>query len=191
MNTPQVDSSTQREPPPLASTPSAGASVWKAIAALAENRAIGMGNRIPWHLPEDFRWFKATTMGGTLVMGRKTFESIGRPLPGRRTVVLSRSGWRPGYAEVVTVPSLEALRDLPPHGDLFICGGAQIYEQALPLCAELLLTRVKRTVEGDAFFPAFEHLFQLAEVVRDTAEFTIERWTRRFLSDAREPRPQA
>ncbi len=149
---------------------------WKAIAAISANRAIGFKNRIPWHLPEDFRWFKETTLGNTLVMGRRTFESIGRPLPGRRSVVLSRSSFE--SAGVIAVSSLDALDGLPPHGTLFICGGAEVYQQALPRCSELLLTRVKRTVEGDAFFPVFEHLFDLAEVVRDTAEFTIERWRR-------------
>jgi len=153
------------------------APIWKAIVAFAENRAIGFRNRIPWHLPEDFRWFKQTTLGNTLVMGRKTYESIGRPLPGRRTVVLSRASFR---AEgVLTASSLEALESLPPQGIVFVCGGAQVYEQALPRCSELLLTRVKRTVEGDAFFPPFEHLFERVEIVRDTPEFTIERWRRR------------
>ncbi len=143
---------------------------------MAENRAIGLRNAIPWHLPEDFRWFKETTLGGTLVMGRKTFESIGRPLPGRTTVVLSRSGFRD--ARVRSAASLDDIVpwDLPP--PVFICGGARIYEAALPRCSELLLTRVKRTVEGDAFFPPFEHLFDLAEVLRDTPEFSIERWRR-------------
>lgn len=153
---------------------------WKAIAAIAHNRAIGHQNKIPWHLPEDFRWFKETTLGNTLVMGRKTFESIGRPLPGRRTVVLSRSAFQ--HPGVTSIPDLESLNGLPAHGTLFICGGAQVYEQALPRCAELLLTRVKRTVEGDAFFPPFEHLFERAEVIRDTPEFTIERWRRRCAS---------
>lgn len=147
---------------------------WKAIAAMAMNRAIGMGNRIPWHLPEDFRWFKQTTLGHTLVMGRRTFESIGRALPGRRTVVLSRAGFH--HDEVITIPSLDLLPTLPPQGIVFICGGAQIYRQALPSCAELLLTRVKTSVEGDAFLPPFEHLFEPVEILRDTPEFTIERW---------------
>lgn len=147
---------------------------------MAENRVIGAGSRIPWHLPEDFRWFKATTLGGTLVMGRRTFESIGRPLPGRLTVVLSRSP-DPGRfpAEVRVVPSLEVLDTLALPRPVFICGGAEVYGQALPRCAELLLTRVKRRAEGDVLFPPFEHLFDLAEILRDTGDFTIERWVRR------------
>lgn len=150
---------------------------WRAIVAMAENRVIGDGARIPWHLPEDFRWFKETTMGGTLVMGRKTFESIGRPLPGRTTVVLSRRGFHdPRVRAATDLADLEAL-DLP--APVFICGGAQVYESALPRCAELLLTRVKRQVDGDTLFPPFEHLFDFTETIRDTPDFTIERWRRK------------
>lgn len=150
---------------------------WRAIVAMAVNRVIGDGHRIPWHLPEDFRWFKETTMGGTLVMGRKTFESIGRPLPGRTTLVLSRSGFRdPRVRTAADLGDLEAM-DLPR--PVFICGGAHVYEAALPRCAELLLTRVKRTVDGDTVFPPFEHLFEFVETIRDSPDFTIERWRNR------------
>ena len=141
------------------------------------NRAIGSGNQIPWHLPEDFKWFKATTTGHIIVMGRKTFESIGKPLPNRETIVLSRSAF--SFPGVKTVHSLEGLPAMVAHRKVFICGGAQIYEQALPLCSELLLTLVKREVEGDAFFPRFEDQFDLAEEIRDTPEFKILRYRRR------------
>ncbi len=148
-----------------------------AIAAMSENRVIGDGNRIPWHLPEDFKFFKATTMGHVLVMGRKTFESIGRPLPGRETLVLSRSGFvQPG---VRTITSLDALPALVGDGPIFICGGAEIYRQTLPLCSELFLTHVKRVVEGDAFFPPFEHLFEPVETLQENADFRIVRYRRR------------
>ena len=150
---------------------------FKAIAAMSLNRVIGNGNQIPWHLPEDFKWFKATTTGHVIVMGRKTFESIGRPLPNRETIVLSRSAFSfPG------VKTISSLKELPsPTGDqrVFICGGAQIYEQALPLCCELFLTLVKREVDGDAFFPKFEDRFELAEEIRDTPEFKILRYQAR------------
>lgn len=150
---------------------------WTAIAALADNRVIGSGNRIPWHLPEDFRWFKSTTMGGTLVMGRRTYESIGRPLPGRTTVVLSRSGFHDD--RVLTLPSLDAVAERPDLPQpVFICGGAEIYQQALDRCATLLLTRVHAQPEGDAFFPEFEPAFRREAVLRETPEFTIERWGR-------------
>ncbi len=144
--------------------------VYKAIAAMSENRVIGNGNQIPWHLPEDFKWFKQMTTGNVIVMGRKTFESIGRPLPNRTTVVLSRSGFL--YPGVQTIQSLEELPDQADR-EVYICGGAQIYEQTLPLCSDLYLTLVKRVVQGDAFFPNFEETFTLKEVLRETPEFKI------------------
>ena len=146
----------------------------KAIAAMSENRVIGRENRIPWRLPEDFRWFKEKTMGSTLVMGRKTFLSIGRPLPGRKTVVVTQGSF--------TAPGVQILHDLnglnqwPGTGDIFICGGAEIYSQTLSWCSELFLTRVLRVVEGDTFFPKFEHCFQLAGLLHQTPEFQIEHW---------------
>ena len=123
---------------------------FKAIAAMSLNRVIGDGNKIPWHLPEDFKWFKQTTTGHVLVMGRKTFGSIGRPLPNRETMVLSRSDFQ--HPGVKTIRSLEELPPLVGQRQVFICGGAQIYEQLLPQCAELLLTLVQREVQGDTFF---------------------------------------
>jgi len=150
---------------------------FKAIAAMSLNRVIGNGNQIPWHLPEDFKWFKATTIGHVIVMGRKTFESIGKPLPNRETIVLSRSAW--SHPGVKTISSLDDLPVLVAGRQAFICGGAQIYEQALPLCSELFLTLVKREVAGDAFFPKFEDQFELAEEIRDTPEFKILRYRRR------------
>ncbi len=150
-----------------------------AIAAMSVNRVIGNGNQIPWHLPEDFKFFKATTMGHVLVMGRKTFESIGRPLPGRETIVLSRSGF--ARSGVKTIAGLNELAPLIDDRKFFICGGADIYRQALPLCSELFLTHVKRTVEGDACFPPFESEFQAVETLQDNSEFRIVRYRRRSL----------
>jgi dihydrofolate reductase len=180
---------------------------FKAIAAMSENRVIGRGNQIPWHLPEDFKWFKQMTTGHIVVMGRKTFESLGRPLPNRTTIVLSRS--RFSYPGVQTVSDLNELSEFatrrdsspllpspglaatlsPPDGerdgvkggsetmvpkrDIFICGGAQVYAQTLPLCSDLYLTLVKRVVEGDAFFPPFEGRFELVEEILNRLEFKI------------------
>ena len=135
------------------------------------NRVIGAGNKIPWHLPEDFKWFKQMTTGNVVVMGRKTFESIGKPLPNRETIVLSRGGF--SYPGVKTISSLEELPPLVSNRKVFIAGGAQIYVQALPQCSDLYLTLVKREVEGDAFFPPFEDQFVLAEEIRDTPDFKI------------------
>ena len=144
---------------------------FKAIAAMSPNRVIGAGNRIPWHLPEDFKWFKQLTTGHVIVMGRKTFESIGQPLPNRETVVLSRSQF--SHPGVKTIHSLDELPTLADDREIFICGGGQVYVYALPLCSDLYLTLVKRTVDGDAFFPPFEDEFELAEEIRDTPEFKI------------------
>ncbi len=169
---------------------------------MSRNRVIGNGNQIPWHLPEDFQWFKATTSGHVIVMGRKTFESIGKPLPNRETIVLSRAAWSHpgvrtmrGLSELLAwmetpAPGLAAtlapsdgeragVRGSPDQRQVFICGGAQIYEQTLPLCSELFLTLVKREVVGDAFFPKFEDRFELAEEIRDTPEFKILRYQNR------------
>lgn len=148
-----------------------------AIAAMSLNRVIGNGNQIPWHLPEDFKWFKATTTGHVIVMGRKTFESIGKPLPNRETIVLTRSTW--SHPGVTTIHSLSELPASIPTRRVFICGGAQVYEQALPMCGEILLTLVKREVAGDACFPKFEDQFELTEEIRDTPEFKILRYRRR------------
>lgn len=143
----------------------------KAIAAMSLNRVIGAGNKIPWHLPEDFKWFKATTTGHVLLMGRKTFESIGKPLPNRETIVLSRSDFR--YPGVRSIPCLDDLASAVGDRQVFICGGAQVYEQALPLCSDLFLTLVNRQVDGDAFFPKFEDRFTLVVEIKNTPEFKI------------------
>jgi dihydrofolate reductase len=147
---------------------------FKAIAAMSLNRVIGCKNTIPWHLPEDFKWFKKMTTGHVVVMGRKTFESIGKPLPNRTTIVLTRS--TEPIAGVRTIADLEKLDRNAPDlvgRDIFICGGAQIYSQALPLCSDLYLTLVKRNVEGDTYFPPFEEQFRLVSKLADFEEFSI------------------
>jgi len=153
---------------------------FKAIAAMSLNRVIGAGNKIPWHLPEDFKWFKQMTTGQVVVMGRKTFESIGKALPDRETVVLSRSHFsHPG------IRTLGNLAELPPPTDgrqIFICGGSEIYRQALPECSDLYLTHVKRVVEGDAFFPPFEDRFEAVETVADNPDFKIVHYRNRALT---------
>ncbi len=152
---------------------------FKALAAMSLNRVIGAGNKIPWHLPEDFKWFKQMTTGQVIVMGRKTYESIGRPLPNRETVVLSRSGF--AAAGVRVAGSLAEIDPAREAREVFIVGGAQVYEQALPWCSDLYLTVVLREVAGDAFFPAFEDRFELAGVVRETSEFRILHYRNRAL----------
>src|SRR5256885_6094646 len=138
------------------------------------NRVIGSRNKIPWHLPEDFKWFKKMTTGQVIVMGRRTFESIGKPLPNRTTIVLTRSHQPiPGAQVVSDMAELIAARPQFGERQVFICGGAQVYQQALSWCSDLYLTLVKRVVEGDASFPPFEEQFELVKELLDTPEFKI------------------
>jgi dihydrofolate reductase len=150
---------------------------FKAIAAMSQNRVIGSEGKIPWHIPEDFKWFKKITTGNTILMGRKTFESIGRPLPNRVTIVLSRGDFNcPG---VRTVKALSEIDLSNESGEVFVCGGAEVYRQTLPRCSDLYLTLVKREVTGDTFFPEFESLFEHVEVIGDTPEYRIDHYRRR------------
>lgn len=144
---------------------------WKAIAAMSENRVIGYRNRLPWHLPEDFQWVKACTRGQSIAMGRHTFESIGKPLPGRENIIISRTlASVPGC---VVLPSLEALELYDTPNEIWIFGGARLYAEALGRIGELYLTLVRGTFVGDAFFPPFEDRFYLAETLRSTEAFKI------------------
>lgn len=180
------------------------------------NRVIGADGKIPWHLPEDFKWFKQVTVGNMIVMGRKTFESLGRPLPNRKNMILTRHPqrlikqhpeifgqyheWRGGQhlkrayqfhfsklgekqeTEIFIFKSLDKLNPEEFPNDIFICGGSQIYEQALPQCSDLFLTLVKREVEnGDAFFPKFEDKFELTQTIRDQPDFSILHYRHRGL----------
>jgi dihydrofolate reductase len=123
---------------------------------MARNRVIGVENRLPWRLPADLGRFKRLTMGHVIIMGRKTHESIGRPLPGRRTIVLSRD---PGYrAEGVAVAgSLEAALERCEHeNEVFVVGGEAVYREALPLADRLYVTWIDADVEGDVLFPPFD-----------------------------------
>jgi len=153
---------------------------FKAIAAMSLNRVIGRGSQIPWHLPEDFKWFKKMTTGQAIVMGRRTFESIGKPLPNRTTIVLSRSGFQ--YPGVQTISELSQIDLANERRSVFICGGARIYELALALCSDLYLTLVKRVVEGDTFFPRFEDRFEAVEEIANCAEYQITHYRNRFLT---------
>jgi dihydrofolate reductase len=122
-----------------------------ALVAMAKNRVIGRDNTLPWHLSADLQRFKRLTLGHTLVMGRKTYDSIGRPLPGRRTVVVTRQ--RDWSADGVDVThSLEEA--LKYDGTLYVAGGGEIYRQALPYADALELTEVDQSPEGDVTFPS-------------------------------------
>jgi dihydrofolate reductase len=136
------------------------------VAALAHNRAIGRNNGMPWRLPEDLKRFKRLTLGHAVIMGRKTFESIGSPLPGRNNIVLTRSrDWAPSGC--VVVHTLEsALAAIGESQDAFVIGGAQVYALAMPLAQRLYMTEIARDFEGDAFFPEFDRS-QWREVSRE------------------------
>ena len=126
------------------------------VAALDRNRAIGRGNALPWHLPADLKRFKALTLGKPLLMGRKTAVSLGRALPGRRNLVLTRSGAAP-FDGMEAVTSLDAVLDIVGDQELMVIGGGEIYALTLPRASRMHLTRVDTTVsDADAFFPEFD-----------------------------------
>lgn len=127
------------------------------VAAVADNGVIGDGDAIPWHLPEDLKHFKAVTMGHTLVMGRRTFDTIGRPLPGRTNIVVTRqTDWGP--EGVLVASSVEAAIELAQSndGDVMVMGGGQIYAAAMPVADRQVLTEVHLRPEGDVFYPEFD-----------------------------------
>ena len=127
------------------------------IWAMADNRVIGIENRLPWKLPADMKWFRQNTMGKPIIMGRLTFESFGaKPLPGRRNIIISRN---PGYSAegIETYSSLEeALKATQSDDEVMVIGGMSLYQQTLPLADRLYMTLVHTNVEGDAWFPEFD-----------------------------------
>jgi dihydrofolate reductase len=148
------------------------------IAAVARNGVIGAGGAIPWHVPADFAHFKATTTGHFLVMGRTTYESIGRPLPGRTTIVLTRD---PTWSAegVLTSRSLESALALATDEDrIFVAGGAEVYRQAMPNADVQLISEIPLEPEGDTFYPAIDPA-QWFEVDRQPRDgFELVRWER-------------
>lgn len=126
------------------------------VVAVADNGVIGRGGTLAWHLPDDLKFFKAVTMGKPMLMGRRTFESIGRPLPGRRNLVLTRgAGAFPAGIEVVS--SIDAaLALLPEAPELCVIGGATLYAQTLPIAQRIYLTEVHGEVAGDVHFPQWD-----------------------------------
>lgn len=123
------------------------------IVAFDENRLIGRDNGLPWHLPADLKHFKTLTMGHHMIMGRKTFESIGKPLPGRTSVIITRQTDYHADGCIVTQNFTEAMMQCAGQEEIFIIGGAQIFECTLPLADTLYITQIHHTFEGDTFFP--------------------------------------
>ena len=152
---------------------------WKAIVAMAKNRVIGKENSIPWHYPDDFKWFKKNTLGATLVMGRKTYESIGRPLPKRTTIVLSRHAEAADFpAGVHLVRSLDEVEGLNTPGPIWLAGGSQVYTLGMDRCSELLLTVIQDEIPGDAYFPEVEAGFPDAELVATAPSLEFWKYSR-------------
>ncbi len=145
---------------------------------MAENRVIGCKGKIPWHLPEDLRFFKETTWGKVLVMGRKTHASIGRPLPGRKNIVISRRQQIPLSSGVLYVPDPEVAVRICEDVDAFVIGGESIYKALLSWCDEIFVTYVKGFPKGDTFFPVFEKEFDTGVVLRENPQMKIVRHSR-------------
>ena len=125
------------------------------LAAVGANLVIGRDGTMPWHLPQDLAHFKATTMGHTMVMGRKTYDAIGGALPGRRTIVITgQQGWHAAGVEVAH--SLPEALALAGPTEVFVVGGGQVYREAMPFADRMVLTEIEQSPDGDVFFPAFD-----------------------------------
>ena len=161
------------------------------MAAVAENGVIGAKDALPWHLPTDMKHFKALTSGHTIIMGRRTFETLRRPLPNRRNVVLTRDRAYQARGAFVVHDFDEALSLAPEHDEVFVVGGSEIYEQAMPRAGRLYLTIVHAEFEGDTFFPKFtEADWILKEDIHNEAD---EKHSYSFsfrLYERRTPKPQ-
>jgi dihydrofolate reductase len=136
------------------------------VVAIDAQRGIGVDNKLPWHLPEDLAHFKRVTLGQPIIMGRKTFDSIGRPLPGRRNIVVTRNaGWR--HAGVDAVASLEAALELVENAPASIIGGAQIFNAAMDIADRMIVTEIDHRFDCDTFFPPIDREVW-AETARET-----------------------
>lgn len=156
------------------------------IVAAAENNAIGKDNKMLWHLPDDFKYFKRNTINHSIVMGRKTFESIGKALPERRNIVVTRDqNWLANEVDVANSIQ-DVLTYCRDEREIFILGGANVYQQTLPLAQKVLLTRVHTTIDGDTFFPelpstewALTDQDYHSKDDKHVYDFTFETWERK------------
>jgi dihydrofolate reductase len=158
------------------------------VVAASENNAIGLNNQLLWHLPKDMRFFKNTTWGMPILMGRKTFESMGsKPLPGRLNIIITRNkNWvNENVMVVATMEEAIALANKFKYQELFVIGGGEIYNMALPLANKIWLTRVHCTLEGDTFFPALASDWEKISLASNAADakhiysFDFECWKRK------------
>lgn len=156
----------------------------KLIAAISQNKQIGLANQMPWHIPEDLEYFKNITSGHTILMGRKTFESIGRPLSNRENIILTQNQDFKSEGVKVIHSMGEALSICSDLNDIFIIGGGEIYSLFLPYADELYLTMIDKKVKGDTCFPDFEDKFKCIKSIpgqthlEDGTSFTFTIWTK-------------
>ena len=159
----------------------------KAIAAMDLNRVIGYKDKIPWHISEDLKWFKKCTLNHPIVMGRTTFESIGKTLPTRHTLVLTNDqtklenkhcDWSIlSYRYISEKYLLDKIKDHPDKSqDFWVCGGSQIYKQLLPYCTEVYQTIILDEYEGDVYMPEYEDDFPNSEIIQENKKFWIVRY---------------
>ncbi len=151
---------------------------YSAVVAMASNRSIGKDGQLPWHIPGELKWFKELTIGHPIVMGRKTFDSIGKALPGRRNIVFSQSLHQGDVPGVEIINSLADLEALALEGEVFIIGGTRVFELLLDRTDTIYLTYIYQSHEGDTFFPAFEDDFSRPEVVREKPEYEVRIYRR-------------
>lgn len=152
------------------------------IVAIAKNRVIGDGERIPWHSKEEFKHFKSTTMGFPILMGRKTFESIKKPLPGRLNVIITgNTELKYDFENTVVVNSIDAAFEVckDKYEKVFICGGGNIYKQTMDVADEIILSEMKLEPEGDVFFPEIDETKWETTSVEDFEEFKVFRYKKK------------
>lgn len=148
--------------------------MFKIIVAHAPNRIIGNGIHIPWHIKEEFQHFKRTTLGHTIIMGSTTFMSIGKPLPNRKTIVINQDPNFDTMGQELCTDLNELINKYKDSEEVvFICGGASIYRQMLPYVNEMIISVVKKEVEGNIYFPEYENDFEVYEEV-DHDEFIVK-----------------
>ena len=152
---------------------------FKAIVAVSQNGVIGKNGDLPWRLAEDLKWFKKITMGHVVLMGRKTWDSLPFPLPGRKNWVISRSLEKKEGMQVFSSIE-EAEENLDSKEQIFVIGGGEVYAQTLAKCREIYVTEVLQSVDdGDVFFPSIEEDFKVEEILDENEAFILRRWIRK------------
>ncbi|MGB7606332.1 MAG: dihydrofolate reductase [Lutisporaceae bacterium] len=150
---------------------------WKAIAAMSENCVIGINNSIPWNIPSEIQWFRQKTSKQLLVMGNKTYESIkNKDNESIYVVLTTKKDSMQHEHNVIYINGINAINELRTDRQIWICGGAKVYEQTIQCCSELYLTVIKKHYVGDCYFPNYEDFFTLNEVIEDNEIFIIKHY---------------